>query len=300
MRNDFNDTKHLLHHRSADCQCLDSIAQRRARQRFAWTVAPSAHAKALSSRAASAILLRDSVGAMDMIMRRATMAWAAIAIVALALAGCGSSEPAERAAFVTFLQTRVIDKPGVHVPRLTDEERDRLGAYGDHYAVIAEFNKAMDDSVSPKFKAAISSGAIRSLEDVVTRRAELQSAKAGIAAMSGALDDSLARADAARAKLDQPAEVKPVYDKAYDRLVTQPAAAFKDIVPVMDTVLGEAIELGRYIEEHRSSVRLSGPLIETSDPAVRAAINAKLESLQAKQRAVQSAQARLRSVVYGG
>jgi hypothetical protein len=278
MRNDFNDTKHLLHHRSADCQCLDSIAQRRARQRFAWTVAPSAHAKALSSRAASAILLRDSVGAMDMIMRRATMAWAAIAIVALALAGCGSSEPAERAAFVTFLQTRVIDKPGVHVPRLTDEERDRLGAYGDHYAVIAEFNKAMDDSVSPKFKAAISSGAIRSLEDVVTRRAELQSAKAGIAAMSGALDDSLARADAARAKLDQPAEVKPVYD----------------------TVLGEAIELGRYIEEHRSSVRLSGPLIETSDPAVRAAINAKLESLQAKQRAVQSAQARLRSVVYGG
>jgi hypothetical protein len=117
--------------------------------------------------------------------------------------------------------------------------------------------------------------------------------------MGSALAGALAQADASHAKLDQPADLKPVYDKAYDRLVTEPAAAFKSIVPVMDKVLGEAIAMGQYIDEHRASVRLSGPMIETSDPAIQSAIGDKLRSLQSNQQAVQAAQARMQAVVYG-
>jgi hypothetical protein len=147
--------------------------------------------------------------------------------------------------------------------------------------------------------AAVRAGSISSLQDVVTDRDRLETARAGVNDMGKALGEALARADAAHARLDQPPELKGVYDKAYDRLVTQPAAAFKEIVPVMDTVLGEAIDLGRYIDEHRASVRLSGPMIETSDPAIQSAINERLRSLQSNQQAVQAAQARMRSVVYG-
>lgn len=233
-------------------------------------------------------------------MRRASFTLAAIAAAVLFLAGCGGNKQQQGAAFVNFLQTRVLDKPDIHVPKLTDDERASFGPYADQYAIITDFNQAMDKSVSPKLSAAMSAGSIRSIGDVVTQLDKLQAAKAGMGAMSGALGETVARADAAHAKLEQPAEVKLVYDKAYDRLVTQPAAAFKEIAPVMDTVLGQAIDLGRYLGEHRASVRLSGPLVETSDPAVRAAINDKLQSLQASQQAVQAAQARMRSVVYGG
>lgn len=232
-------------------------------------------------------------------MRRAGLALVWVAAATLFLAGCGGNDEQRRAAFISFLQTRVLDKPGVHVPQLTDEERDRFGPYADQYAIITDFNKTMDQSVSPKLSAAMGAGSITSLADVVTHRAKLQTAKAGIDAMGSALGDTLARADAAHAKLDQPADLKGVYDKAYDRLVTQPASALKDVVPVMDTVLGEAIDLGRYIDEHRSSVRISGPMVETGDPAVQSAINEKLQSLQTSQRAVQSAQARMQAVVYG-
>jgi hypothetical protein len=232
-------------------------------------------------------------------MRRANLTLVWIVIATLFLAGCGGNEGQQRAAFVSFLQTRVLDKPGIHVPQLSDEERAQFGSYADQYAIIADFNKAMDQSVSPKLSAAVRSGSITSLEDVVTQRARLETAKTGINEMGSALNDALARADAAHAKLDQPADLKEAYDKSYDRLVTQPAAAFKDIVPVMNKVLDQAIDLGRYIEEHRSSVRLSGPMIETSDPAVRAAINEKLQALQANQQAVQAAQTRMRSVAYG-
>lgn len=231
-------------------------------------------------------------------MRQANLPLVWIVIATLFLAGCGGNE-AQRTAFVNFLQTRVLDKPGIHVPQLSDEERSQFGSYADQYAIITDFNKAMNESVSPKLSAAVRSGAITSLEDVVTQRARLETAKTGINEMNSALTEALARADAAHAKLDQPADLKGVYDKSYDRLVTQPAAAFKDIVPVMNKVLDQAIDLGRYIEEHRSSVRLSGPMIETSDPAVRSAINEKLQALQANQQAVQAAQTRMRSIAYG-
>ena len=232
-------------------------------------------------------------------MQRASFSFVWLAIATLFLAGCGGNDGEQRAAFVGFLQTRVLDKPGIHVARLTDEERSQFGPYADDYAIITDFNKAMDESVSPKMTAAMRAGSIRSIQDLVTSRDKLQTAKAGIAAMDSALTGELARADAARTKLNQPADVKEVYDKAYDRLVTEPAAAFKDIVPVMDKVLGEAIGLGEYLDSHRSSVRLSGSMIQTDDPAARAAINDKLQSLQSHQQAVRSAQGRLQAVAFG-
>lgn len=233
-------------------------------------------------------------------MRRTSLALAWIVLVSLLLAGCGGgNEGQQREAFASFLQTRIVDKPGIHVPQLTEEERAQFGSYADDYAIITDFNEAMDKSISPKLTSAMSAGSIRFLSDVVTRRADLQAARAGINEMGSALSGALAEADAAHAKLDQPADLKLVYDKAYDRLVTQPASAFRDIVPVMDKVLGEAIDLGTYIDEHRGSVRVSGPMIETGDPAIQSAINEKLRTLQSNQQAVQAAQARMQSVVYG-
>lgn len=226
-----------------------------------------------------------------------TLTWAVAA--SLFLAGCGGNEGQQRAAFTAFLQARVLDKPGIHVPRLTEEDRGSFGDYAEHYAIIADFNKSMDESVSPKLTAAMRAGSISSVGDLATRLPQLREARAGINAMNAALDEHVATADAARAKLDQPVDLKPVYDKTYDRLVTQPAAAFKSIVPAMNTVLDDAIDLGGYLEANRASVRVSGPLIETGDPALQATINAKLQKLQANQQAVRDAQARLRSVMYG-
>jgi hypothetical protein len=232
-------------------------------------------------------------------MQRASLTVIWVVIATLFLAACGGNEEQERAAFVEFLQTRIIDKPGIHVPKLTDEEKAAFGPYADHYAVITNFNAAMDESISPKMQAVMRDGAIRSLSDVVSAKPRLETARAGINEMNGALTQALAEADAARAALEQPEDLKPVYDKAYARLVTEPATAFRQIVPVMNDVLGKAIELGTYIEANRARVRLNGPMIETSDPKIQNAINERIESLQSHQQAVQSAQRRMMEVVQG-
>ena len=63
---------------------------------------------------------------------------AAVALFALSftLAACGHDEVAQRKAFMEFLQTRIIDKPGIGVPQPTDDAARSFGVYAKHCAVI--------------------------------------------------------------------------------------------------------------------------------------------------------------------
>ena len=84
----------------------------------------------------------------------------AIALLTAFVAGC-NDEPAERKAFIEFLQTRIIDKPGLHVPHLTQEESASFGDYAKQYAIITDFNDGLERSVAKPMADAISRGTIR-------------------------------------------------------------------------------------------------------------------------------------------
>src|SRR3546814_13819739 len=58
----------------------------------------------------------------------------------LALAGCVNKEPEQRAAFMAWLQAKVVDAPGAAVPALDEAQRDAFGDYVEHYQVLADFN----------------------------------------------------------------------------------------------------------------------------------------------------------------
>lgn len=219
--------------------------------------------------------------------------------VSVGLAGCGDHETEQRKAFVAFLQTRIIDKPGLHVPQLTADERTSFGPYADQYAIITRFHQVMNESVSPKLAAAMSAGAIQSLGDLATRRGDLESAKTIIDQMAAALGDDVAQADRAHRELKQPPELKAVFDQAYDRLVTTAAVTFQSIVPVADKVFADALDLAGYLDRHKSTVTVAGPTLQVSDAATRTELNAKLQGLQASQQAVQAAQTRMQTLLYG-
>lgn len=218
---------------------------------------------------------------------------------AVALAACGDPEAGQRKAFAEFLQTRIIDKPGIHVPQLTPENRTAFGPYTDHYGVITKFQETMNASVSPKLTAAVQGGAIRSVGDLTTRRGDIETARGTLAAMAQALDGALSEADTARAKLAQPPDLKPVYDKAYARLVTEPATVFREVVPVADTVFKKALGLADTLQANKAKVKVSGASVQVSDRKVQDEINAKLTDLQSNQQAMQEAQRRFQTLVYG-
>jgi len=215
------------------------------------------------------------------------------------LLACGDSEATQRRNFVAWLQMRIIAKPGVHVPHMTPEEAALFGAYAKHYAVIADFNAGMDQSVSQPLQQAIAKGVPRSLNEVVTRRSDIAALRDGMAAIRGALDRQLASADTAHAALDQPPDLKPVYDTAYDRDVSQPAKAFRNIFPELDASIQAILELAEFLDQHKTAVQLDGAMIRVTDPALQPRLQALVEAMRTKLEAMQKAQQRMNALVNG-
>jgi Protein of unknown function (DUF3053) len=223
---------------------------------------------------------------------------AALILVVALVAGC-DDEPAQRKAFIEFLQTRITDKPGLHVPHLTADEAKSFGPYARQYAIITDFNDGLDKSVAKPMQEAINHGAIHSVDEVVSRRADFVAARDGVAQLRAAIDKQLAAADAARAALKQPADLKEVFDKAYDKDVTTPAKAFADIFPDLSQALTAIVDLGDFLEAHKDKITVNGPMIQTTDPSLQPQLQALVNALTAKNEAIGKAQARLRTVLNG-
>ncbi|GLK97949.1 lipoprotein [Achromobacter xylosoxidans] len=220
------------------------------------------------------------------------------AALPLVLAACGNKEPEQRAAFTQFLQTRIVDKPGVRVPQLTEEEKKSFGDYAAQYAVITDFNAGMDASVKP-LSGIMQKGSMRSLNDIVTRRDDLKAVQASLNDMGAALKEQQAKADAARAQLKQPEDLKAVYDKAYEKTVSLPADTFRDVLPQLNATFDSSLKIADYVAAHAAQIDISGPIVKVQDPAVQAELNKLLQDLNAQAKNVQQAQTRMQAVMVG-
>ena len=218
----------------------------------------------------------------------------------LALVACGNKEAEQRKAFISFLQTRVLDKPGLRVPVPTAEEKASFGDYAQHYAVITDFNEGMNKSVSQPMTQILAKGALRSIADLPARRDDLKAAKDGLTGLRTALDQQSARADAAHAQLKQPDDLKQVYDKAYAKTVTTPSATFKEVFPALDTVFDSALAIGDFMEKNKSKIQISGSSVAVTDPTVQAELNKMLQQLNGQSAAINAAQQKMQAVVRGG
>ncbi|MEN5156855.1 DUF3053 domain-containing protein [Achromobacter spanius] len=221
-----------------------------------------------------------------------------VAALPLMLAACGDKEPEQRAAFTQFLQTRIVDKPGVRVPKLTEQEKKSFGDYAAHYAVITDFNAGMDASVKP-LGGILQKGQVRSLNDIVTRREDLKTVRAGLNDMNAALKEHRAKADAAHAQLKQPEDLKAVYDKAYEKTITLPADTFADVLPQINATYDVALKIADYVDANKSKIEISGTNVTVTDTAVQADLNKLMQELNAQAKNVQQAQTRLQTVVMG-
>ncbi len=61
--------------------------------------------------------------------------------------------------------------------------------------------------------------------------------------MGGGVTTALATARAAKAKLDQPEPLKATYDKAFDKVVSQPADILQMVMPASDAIFTQGSRL---------------------------------------------------------
>ncbi len=181
----------------------------------------------------------------------------------------GNSEADQRKAFMAFLQD-INNRPGGHVlvPNASDEKA--FGPYLQHYAVILDFNKdltvAMQDFMAQMVKFGFGPNPNpRTIEQIAAAPADLTLIKDTVDKMEQAVESRSAKINAERAALKQPDDLKAVYDKTFDKLVSAPSAAFENAAKALITGVDATTALVTYINAHRAKLVVSGMQIQAKD-----------------------------------
>jgi hypothetical protein len=229
--------------------------------------------------------------------------WAAVAallLLAVELAACGDKEPEQRKAFIVFLQTRIVDKPGVHVPKLTGDEVSAFGPYVAHFNVISSFtNNPEMESIAKQMQQVTQRVSLNSIQDLVNNRAALRSVKDDLGKMTVAMNSALASTMKEHDGLKQPDDLRPVYDKAFEKDVLAPVRGFNETVPLVVDIAEATLKLADYVDANRSKVTIQGKAVGGKDARTQREIDNLVKDLSAQGPKFQEAQRRLRVVLTG-
>jgi hypothetical protein len=229
------------------------------------------------------------------LFNRRAAAFAALILFAGGLAACGDNEADQRKAFIQFLQTRIVDKPGIAIPRPTAEEKTAFGPYAAHYNVILNFADTADPAAAYK-KFSFTLPRMDTAQNMLAQRAENRLAGGRMAAVLKNCYDRAAEAQTARSNLKQPDDLKSVYDAAFDKIITKPVQGLHKIAPIAQKMATAAADIGDYLYVHPDKVKASGNDLQIADVTTRDRLVAMEKELNAHRTQFFAEQARLQAI----
>jgi Protein of unknown function (DUF3053) len=230
---------------------------------------------------------------------RRTAALGLIAALSLPLPGCGDNEEKQAAELQKFLQARILDRPGAGVPRPSEEEHKAFGRFAADYDVILTFNETMNASVNTRIGDVIRRGSFNRAQDFIDRKDDIATAREALKGMSTAMDGALRQANESKAALKQPDGLKPVYDKAFERMITHPAQIMRDVFPAADGVFAQGLEFSDFLTANKADFKFNGAVVETSKPNLLTEFNRRAQALAQTGNGLLEAQRKLQTMVRG-
>jgi hypothetical protein len=225
---------------------------------------------------------------------RRLFALAGVLVITLAVAACGDSEADQRKAFIKFLDD-INHRTGVHFLAPSQEDRAAFGDYLQHYTVILDFNTDMK-SISKEYQEAMKKlGAgpdarPQTLEQLIARRQTFPALKDVTNKTIQSFEARLAKADAARAALKQPDDLKAAYNAAYDKLITAPVHAMIASDKALLEMLDASARIAGYADEHRGKLTIAGSQSRAADTRTQAEFSALIKAHQDAQNRFQEVQ----------
>jgi hypothetical protein len=230
--------------------------------------------------------------------RRFALALAACALT-LTLAACGGGEAEQAKSFQDFLQTRILDKKGIRMPKPTDEQRAGFGRFAADYDIIVKFNDTMSDAMGTKVRDIMQRGNITSIAQLVERKGDVAAAREALSEVSRTMEGARAEADAARAKLNQPEPLRAVYDQAFAKLVTTPADTVPAVWRALDNALGLSLNMADFLDTNRAKFEFNGPMAQTRDPKLLEQFNVHAQAMRGAADSIREAQRTMRNLIEG-
>jgi chaperonin cofactor prefoldin len=212
---------------------------------------------------------------------------------------CGRQEQEQRKAFIEFLETNVIAAEGLDRFRMSDVTRKQVGNYGRHFDVIAAYAKELGD-INARLtgeKMRLAAQGPVPMDKLGSERTRIERLVAAFSRSAQQIDAVMVRADAAKAALKQPEDVRAAFEKAFEKEVSGYAAVLQDVFAVQKDFYAEAARMGMFFEKHREKMHFKNATLTIDDQALVTEYNALQQSLQEKARKMQDALASGRSLV---
>lgn len=212
------------------------------------------------------------------LMSRFMLAVVTFATIIL-LSGCGDKDADQRKAFIDFLQNTVM-RSGTQLPALSEDQKKKFGPYVSDYAIMYGFaqqiNRAKQDGLQP---VVTELNAIHTPQDYLTHRDSLRQASGSLGILTQQIQAAKTQADSSKAALKQPEDLKPLYDKAFASVVTQPAAQLMPVLPALQTLSQDAIQAGDFLQQQGSNVTINGMSVQFPSQQQASTYNGIMNSL---------------------
>jgi hypothetical protein len=228
------------------------------------------------------------------VINRRVVSFAALILVAVGLAACGDSEPDQRKAFIAFLE-EINHRAGVHFLNPKPEEIKAFGGYLAHYKVITDFNSdfgviVVEHEARMKKLGVGPGNQAHTLADMIERRPSYPAVKDATVQFMQAIAARVGKANAERSALKQPDDLKAVYTRVFDKLITAPTQAMANSDKVLLEFTDSSARVVDYINDHRGKLTVSGAQVQTNDPRIRAELGALFAAQQEVMKRFQEAQ----------
>ncbi|MNQ04103.1 hypothetical protein D3C85_168110 [compost metagenome] len=199
----------------------------------------------------------------------------------LVMTACVNKEPQERAAFIQLLQARMNSDALLPIAALSKAEKEALGDYADAYEVITDFQQEMAESARA-MRDVLALETIRSVGEIVERKTGFEAARKTLADSAGKLQEAREKADKARADLQLPADLAPVYDGVYDESVTGPTVELMRAASRMDSVARDALGIADLVAANADEIQLVDGQARVATPTLQQELNLRLQGLNAQ------------------
>lgn len=199
-------------------------------------------------------------------------------VLCVAMTGCFNNEAEERAAFIVWLQTQVVDTPDTRVPVLDDKQREAVGDYAEQYAELVAIDEAIQ-AQRRHLANAFEHEQLTSLAQLRSRHGALRADQQALIDGQRAVHQALEHLQTQRVKWEQPADLQAVYTQACVKIATRPVVELDAVTTTVLRVLQDTLRVADFIDQHADQITVEADSAAALDPSVQQALNQLLDTL---------------------
>lgn len=201
-------------------------------------------------------------------------------VTGLHISGCSDPEPRQRAAFIVFLQTEIINKSRVNLSPLTSQKQEEIGSYLQYYQLLTSFNQQLKIVFTPLEQSIRVIQPMDTVSQLIDQQQQINVVLVNIKTTQQAMDKIIISSKAAHDALELPEDVKKVFEEAFNKVVINEVEMAKQALPLMTNVYTSMQHVIDFIKLKGNELSINNASIQFTTPEDLDTFNQLYKSMQ--------------------